>query len=232
MKSTAILPEAFSLFTDTTSSPAFFNNPVTWPWIDAANVPAIRSDHDLKTIFESLLGQLFPSQGLLLLDETGQLLQSNAVAREFLRKLASGTTPSAQCERQIAKSLTLPAQVANLCEQLVDGRHVFPDYPLQLCEDIFPEHGPRLHLNAEWVELAEQPSPCILVRLEDVSKTAGRRALLDSVRYGLTPRETEVWGLYLQGMSYQEVSEALFISLCTVKKHMKNVHSKRRGELF
>ena len=86
-----------------------------------------------------------------------------------------------------------------------------------------------MSLNAEWIVLEE---PSILVRLEDMTQSAGRRALGDACRYNLTPRETEVWALFLQGLSYQDISDQLFVTMSTVKKHMKNVYSKRRDKLL
>ena len=42
----------------------------------------------------------------------------------------------------------------------------------------------------------------------------------------LTPRETEVLSLLAQGKTYQYISEQLFVSLETVKSHIKNIYSK------
>ena len=70
----------------------------------------------------------------------------------------------------------------------------------------------------------------MLVRLKNMTQTALQQACWDAYRYHLTQRESEVWRLYLQGFSYQQVANQLFISRDTVSKHMKNVHSKRRGD--
>ncbi|MEM7548318.1 MAG: response regulator transcription factor [Bacteroidota bacterium] len=42
----------------------------------------------------------------------------------------------------------------------------------------------------------------------------------------LTPRETEVLSLLAQGKTYQYISDQLFVSLETVKSHIKNIYSK------
>ncbi len=42
----------------------------------------------------------------------------------------------------------------------------------------------------------------------------------------LTPREQEVLGLLAQGFSYQKVGETLFISIDTVRNHVRNVYQK------
>ncbi len=42
----------------------------------------------------------------------------------------------------------------------------------------------------------------------------------------LTPREQEVLGLLAQGFSYQKVGETLYISIDTVRNHVRNVYQK------
>lgn len=42
----------------------------------------------------------------------------------------------------------------------------------------------------------------------------------------LSERELEVLALVAQGMTNREVSERLFVSVATVKKHMENIHGK------
>ena len=192
----------------------------------SADLPSLSEDY-LSMIFESFLGQLFPYRGLLLLDEAGNLLQSTSKARE-LCQLIEQAAPKAQPVLPCADAIALPQSVKTLCEFLVDSRLEFPEQPLQLNDDLFFGNGLRVRLNAEWVSIARSSDPCILVRLEDITQIARQRALCDAGRYKLTPRETEVWGLYLEGLSYRQVSERLFIAMATVKKHMKSIHSKRR----
>ncbi|RPH33396.1 MAG: LuxR family transcriptional regulator [Bacteroidales bacterium] len=44
--------------------------------------------------------------------------------------------------------------------------------------------------------------------------------------FNISPREIEVLGLLIQGISYKEISEKLFISLPTVKTHVSNIYQK------
>jgi len=44
--------------------------------------------------------------------------------------------------------------------------------------------------------------------------------------YGITPRERDVMILLVQGRSYRDIMEALFISLPTVKTHISNLYRK------
>lgn len=47
-----------------------------------------------------------------------------------------------------------------------------------------------------------------------------------SEKYGLSEREIEVIKLLLLGKSYKQISEALFISINTVKTHIRNIYPK------
>ena len=201
----------------------------TQDFVKSSFPPSPVSEDYREIVFESWLGRLFPSQGLLLLDDTGQLLQSNSKAREICR-LIDGVSTRHVTPSFIERPITLPQQVSALCEFLVDSRHEFPEKTLQLSDEIFSDDELRVLLNAEWIAMTGQSKTFILVRLEDIIQIANQRAVCDAYRYGLTPRETEVWALYLQGLSCRQVGEQLFIALCTVKKHMKSISRKRRGE--
>ncbi len=45
-------------------------------------------------------------------------------------------------------------------------------------------------------------------------------------RYNISPREQEVIGLALRGLSNQQIGDSLYISLSTVKKHISNIYLK------
>ena len=44
--------------------------------------------------------------------------------------------------------------------------------------------------------------------------------------YGLSPREEEVVGLVLRGLTNRQISRALFISEHTVQRHLSNIFEK------
>ena len=183
----------------------------------------LRADN-LTLIFELLLGQVFPFRGFILFDDTGKLLRSTTKAEEFCVLLQKGSP--GQLFGTTQGSVALPEQVSALCHSLLESQIDFPEYTLQLYDTVFLPGGIRFHLYVEWIDLADQPTKCILVTIEDLTQIAHHRAVCDAYRYGLTNREAEVWELYLQGLSYREVGEELVIALNTVKKHMKNIFGK------
>ena len=193
------------------------------PW----EAPATSSD-DLTIIFESFLGQLLPSQGFLLLDAAGQLIQMTSKAQVLCEAINKWSGTENRPSQPDAFSSLLPTPVVKLYELLLDSRTEFPGLPVQMTEAVSLQNGHRVALNGEWIDLGGQLSQCILVKLEDIAQTMAQRARCDAYRYDFTARETEVWTLRLQGLSYQEIGQQLFITTSTVKKHTKNINAKRR----
>lgn len=85
----------------------------------------------------------------------------------------------------------------------------------------------RKRIRVQNIKIAQ--TACLLIVLEDRQQTIRNRALSDVPLFGLTKRETEIWQLRLRGDGYKEISSALWISVDTVKKHIKNILAKRRS---
>lgn len=68
----------------------------------------------------------------------------------------------------------------------------------------------------------------LLPPLERAAERAAVSTDLPSVaeRYGLSPRETEILGLILEGKSNRDMEESLFISYHTVKNHVYSIYRK------
>ena len=73
-------------------------------------------------------------------------------------------------------------------------------------------------------------TPTYLLRVQ-----ANNRYINNLQRLGLTSREEEVCALLLEGLSYAEMSTTLFITVNTIKHHVKNIYQKAKvtkvGEL-
>ncbi|MEM6592792.1 MAG: helix-turn-helix transcriptional regulator, partial [Cyanobacteria bacterium P01_C01_bin.73] len=52
------------------------------------------------------------------------------------------------------------------------------------------------------------------------------QALLDVERYGFTARESEIWLRRKAQVPYRDIAQELFITVNTVKKHVKNIRVK------
>ena len=79
----------------------------------------------------------------------------------------------------------------------------------------------------DWDNSTYQASNCFLITLEDRQQSLEIIANQEAQRYGLTTRETDVWCLKRLGKSYKDIAKSLYISENTVKKHLKNIYSKK-----
>ena len=84
----------------------------------------------------------------------------------------------------------------------------------------------QLRVQVRRVRVCNHPDEMVWVRLEDRQQLSRGRALLESRWYGLSGREGEVWQLRQAGCTYGEVAQRLFISVNTVKKHVRNIRAK------
>jgi len=86
---------------------------------------------------------------------------------------------------------------------------------------------PYLWIRYFLLPFVERPEP-IELGSKDIKGIAGH--------YSLSPRETEILGLIMEGKSNRDMEESLFISYHTVKNHVYNIYRKlgvkTRFELF
>ena len=204
-------------------------SPVTTSESLFSTTDAITVDY-LAIVFETFLDRIFASQGFMLLDQTGSLVQSSPTARSLCRawqKVAEIQVCQLGSRHQ---DMALPADIQKLALSLIEGRQLFPELKFQLQDTVLLQENTRINIQAEWIILESQRSSYILVTLENLTEVAHQRALFDAYQYHFTQREIEVWELHLQGLSYRQIAQALFISVNTVKRHMKSIHSKRKDD--
>jgi DNA-binding CsgD family transcriptional regulator len=84
-----------------------------------------------------------------------------------------------------------------------------------------------LRIRVRSLKLSAKARPYLLVILEDRYQSTQNVAISEADRYGLTPREADVWLLRRTNHSFKDIAAELHISLNTVKKHMKNIQAKR-----
>ncbi|MBD0335877.1 MAG: helix-turn-helix transcriptional regulator [Cyanobacteria bacterium Co-bin13] len=154
------------------------------------------------------------SDGVLLLTDRGECLQINHQGRHLCRLLSPNQA--------------VPPEIWSLCEKLIEGRSLLPDTNLVLSDTVTSATGTAISIRVQWLEFGGQGETCLLVMMEDQTQTAKVSALLESLQYNLTPRETEVWLLRKTNCSYDEIAARLFIALNTVKRHLKSIYAKRK----
>lgn len=170
----------------------------------------------LQAVIESFL------DGILILTTERKLLHAN----EFARGL---------CQQFILKGSSadaLPEEIWRVCEFLIDSRELFPSEKIVIESELETDRGVQLRIRARWLPLATGEQNFLLVILEDWNQTTESMALSDVEKLGLTNREAEVWLLRRGNLSYKQIAQQLYITINTVKKHLKNIHAKQQEMLW
>lgn len=114
---------------------------------------------------------------------------------------------------------------------LIEGRAIFPDHALVLSQELMDSNGQSLHVRVQWLDWPATEDSYLVVLLDDPTQAAEATARLEALRYNLTPREREVWVLRQANQSYEAIAQALYISVNTVKRHLKSIYAKRKQVL-
>lgn len=127
-----------------------------------------------------------------------------------------------------ASSSSIPKEIWHVCQSLIQSRNLFPNQHWLMESDIFTDDAIALHIRARWLKLETIEHPCLLLTVEDRHQALKNIAVEEAEKYGLTPREKEVWLLHRANYSYKQIATDLCITPNTVKKHMKHIHAKQK----
>ncbi|EDX85970.1 transcriptional regulator, LuxR family protein [Synechococcus sp. PCC 7335] len=166
----------------------------------------------------SILGAAFGSlqDGFIVADPTGSIQQINQTAKRICDQIGT----------EEATGAVLPPEIWHICKTALRKKDIsFPQSVGIDADLILPNLG-TVRIRVQNINFGQLPY--LLIVLEDRQQTTRNKALSEAALYGLTERETEIWQLRLRGDAYKEISAALWISIDTVKKHIKNIHAKQR----
>ncbi|MEO0430366.1 MAG: helix-turn-helix transcriptional regulator [Cyanobacteria bacterium J06656_5] len=160
--------------------------------------------------------------GLVIVAQNGTILHKNRRAQALLEDMP-WTSPK-----------MVPETLWHSCQTLMENQEEHPGlfpagYTFVLEDEISTSHG-TVHMRAQWFDWdnnINQSSDCFLITLENRQQSLTALANQEAQRYGLTTRETDVWCLKRMGYSYKKIAASLYISENTVKKHLKNIYSKK-----
>ncbi len=148
------------------------------------------------------------ADGILLLTEDKKTIYSNETATQILTQSTSLEEIWAICQ-----SFMLTSEQDAIEEFEVNVR----------------SHS-ILRIRVRWLAFDQRKPSCLLVILIDEKQTAQNLAIAEAKQLGLTPCETKVYALYRANYSGAEIAKTLFISINTVKKHMRNIRQKRYAQ--
>ncbi|NEO39538.1 MAG: helix-turn-helix transcriptional regulator [Moorea sp. SIOASIH] len=185
--------------------------------LERANTQAQQLD---KVFLQGILEGFI--DGILILSTKGKILHANESARLLLHKL----TPDSK------QSNLVPKQIWRVCQALKYSVKSYHSQAVIIDSHLTTSQSTTVRIRVRWLKLELSKEPLILVTLEDQHQSIQNLVLAEVYHYGLTPREAEVWLLRRVNYSYKDIAAKLFITLSTVKKHMKNIHAKQKMALF
>ncbi|MEH1833698.1 MAG: LuxR C-terminal-related transcriptional regulator [Nostoc sp.] len=157
--------------------------------------------------------------GILILSQTGEVIHANASAHRLCCQFNQGNF----------NQNFLPPAIWNLCKSLLSSRDFFSDKLIILSDEIVLDKSIFFRIRVRLLDLDGFELPCLLVTVENQYESMKNVALTEVKKFDLTPREAEIWFLYKSNYSYKEIATKLYITINTVKKHMKNIHTKRQA---
>lgn len=160
--------------------------------------------------------------GVLILNKQGTWVHGNESARRICYQLSPCTSQTS----------SVPPPIWRVCESLIDSYKLFPGQKMIIESEINTNDLAVFRIRVRWLELEESEHPYLLVTMEDRSQSTQNTAIVDAKKYGFTPREAQIWLLRRANHSYKEIADKLYITLNTVKKHMKNIYAKQQANLW
>ncbi|MGJ5632150.1 LuxR C-terminal-related transcriptional regulator [Nostoc sp. CALU 1950] len=159
--------------------------------------------------------------GILILSQAGEVVHTNASAHRLC----------CQFNQDNCNENFVPPVIWELCESLLSSRYLFSDKLIILSDEIVLDKSNVFRVRVRLLDLDGFEVPCLLVTIENQCESLKSLAITEVKKFDLTPREAEIWFLYRNNYSYKEIATKLYITINTVKKHMKNIHTKRQAYL-
>lgn len=162
--------------------------------------------------------------GILILTDQQDCVYANQAARQICAQFN-------QSETNRTKNSWVPESIWQACESLVESREWYTNQLITIELEVATQAATAYRVRTRWLELEVVDRPCFLVTLEDKQQSTKSMVITEVQKYGLTPREAKVWLLYRADYTYKKIASELYITLNTVKKHMKSIHAKRKAVL-
>lgn len=180
----------------------------------SVDLDKLEDDRLVRAVLESWI------DGVLVLTEQGEWIQSNDAARRICHRLTKGEQTD-----------SVPKEIWRICQTLIQARTIYPEGTAIVEAEIAIAKS-TLRVRVRWFESSPNAHPYLIVFLEDRHESAWHLAIAEVDRYRLTPREAEVWLLHRDNYTYKEIAAELYITTNTVKKHIKSIHAKRQNVLY
>jgi DNA-binding NarL/FixJ family response regulator len=178
--------------------------------------PKLALADQASSLLQGIIAELM--DGVLILTDQQEIVYANDSARRILKRLNQVHSPAKW----------VPQEIEHICQYLIHSRSLFPNQHWLTESEVFIDQTTPLHIQARWLKLETVEQPYLLLTLEDRYQTLKNISIEEAERYGLTPREKEVWILHRANCTYKQIATELCVTPNTVKKHMRSIHIKRR----
>ncbi|WP_421656765.1 helix-turn-helix transcriptional regulator [Leptothermofonsia sp. ETS-13] len=182
----------------------------------STNTPNASQKHLDDLLVEGVLEGFI--DGFMILTERGEIVHANSPARHMLQQINQDEMHPYRMHREIQR----------MCKATIASQELYLNRTIVIESEVAVNQIGMIRIRAQWLKLDAFKEPLVLVTLEDQRRSAYQLAIAEGQQYGLTPREAEIWRLRRANYSYKQIAAELFITLNTVKKHLKSIHSKRR----
>lgn len=178
------------------------------------NIQKSEEIHLLQAVIEGFV------DGIIILTDEMKLLHVNEYARKICNELTG-----------IYLENKIPEEIWNVCESLIESRELFPDNNIFMELEV-EKNSKKVRIRARWLDMDDSLNKYMIVTLEDCHESSQSMAIRDAKKYGLTERETQVWLLRKTNLSYKEIAARLYITINTVKKHLKSIYAKQQDMIW
>ena len=161
------------------------------------------------------------TDGILILSDRGEWIYHNYDAYRICQQLNQGT----------AGNHKVPEAIWQTCKALIESRDIYANQPVVMESEVAVDRSSLYRIRVRWLMLDEPQHPYLAVLLEDRWQSSKNQALAEACLYNLSQRQTEVWLLRRAGLTYQQIAIELYITVNTVKSHLKDIHLKKRMAL-
>ncbi len=168
--------------------------------------------------------------GILIFDQHGRLLYSNAEAMEIISAMQTGEDSSESVLEEIYR---LSGSLKKETETPDKAQGQSPPYRVLACTSGICYSLRCFRIDDHGMDDRETHNLVLIEKVieqHDVDPEKARR------EFSLTKREGEVVGLICRGLTNREISEKMFIAEYTVKVHIRNIMKKMkagsRNEIF
>lgn len=159
--------------------------------------------------------------GVLILSDRGEILFANTYATKLCQTLLQSDKDAH----------TLPQEIRQLAAilQVTEATPLSPERLALLEGEFYIGKTNDVRVRIQLIQPDDRETPCFLIVLEDRQETVRRAAAAEIRKFNLTPREAEVWLWRRTGLTYNEIASKLFVTIDTVKKHLKNIYAKQEA---